>query len=1692
MYPYPPIIEFEAYEDPDSRLASEGASSSDQSQKGAKGCVKRGEDETEESTQGKVVSLVLNAGGTSTSYKESDHADIASDEATRPCFAPKHESGTITWTLENGDKGSGATIEVYHRGDGHPIFTHILEKTETDSNSGEVVWDGKVDEDADEESFPAGYINVQMSPYKIKITLHNDPDQPGGVDSSESVAWTYFDVLIETIDLEWGSYDLLDTEREDIDEAYKEKLLGPPSSTDDADGAGDTEEAGDVGDTEDESVGLEEQLLIDLSTANAKPIEDVKHEVTLESNLFAKREEGENNTSEFADQTDYDEYGNLWGKGPRIPIVATVKVKTSGGTGTTLAPEALAGATLLWDWQDNEPDRWKTPLTPAETPEHTEAFLNSAYHKDPDAKPDTSCNAPKHFGGKFGDDGTPVFPEVGEEDAFPFQVRLCETRKWASLSHFPELPAEGDETDAGADAEAGSGTDGEAAEDEGQESYKTGVIFQPSRMAGDKYNVSVQLYFDPAFDSEDDIETNPPAVSKAGEFEVFRKVNLKYLSYGAPDFGCTPDTCLSDTADLFLKEANIKLDFEKVAIVKADYEAALEEALDAMLATPKLYRDISFQSPLSYKYLISKDLPANSPPIVYKEKTYLDELETAFKDGRVQRFASIENRSDFLIEKVTGAAQGHEGYVLNAMSTKANDPIEILFEDPTMGYVHDEEITGFPSEAVGKVVLEPQWDFWGVEYEEVESEDNDYKHKIDVDVGGTVVTIDYERTGFRRRFSQELPEAAITALRAEFPNHDRNASLKIKLTSKNGPSARGVNRLNNVKIFLKEALIDRMAIFEKQRDGYENIIHDARGITGFVAYKQFPQTILPMIAQAYIKNKHEEDDAIFLLHVPGRTNIKDMDWATEATRPYKETQLAGALFAAESTRNQGIIYISSLPDADNVKSTPSKKHEAIFAHEIAHALFLPHAMHRTGNDPGEVVENKHVKGDTCIMNYDLDSERFCGLCMLRLRGWKTDPGEFHIGTPEYKIELRLGDINSLFEEGMGTMKGTMARLQTLGMFSHPLDHLEANACLNYSWSHAEKLFPSLVDATTEDARDTITAEITKYLIGGDALPAADEFARMRTPAFTLLYALNYLEGKFSEDEQGSAEAKHFENFKLGEDPREVETLFFEQNKALGKIPLEVEVKVRPAGSDVDWDDAEHAQQVHVHFEFIATNPDDAPDGPDTLTVGGGTTYYTSAKGAKQFGLEAKNITHTVQSDGNGIASMNFEPGMVGGHAYKIRAYVGPRSQAKPNVLGDDMVETGTLVRWRSLRVCNHVRMAAPATVAEFPDCLNHNGAPYSANYADYVGALPDLDITDHITKEFAKSYVEILLESDAEAPTDLKDYEEDLRAEIDTLFTDYPDFSRTSRIEGRHKNNMSIFRELMNPSGTEGKKFEITLSGRPEISTLTVRPEGGKLGSAVLNDESGETDALDILENYSVDYDARTVEIEFKENQGETQFQVCYKIEKFIDADKLLAPIPDQSPFLFNLALPQAYNDAIGAGTYPMALDEGGRLVAHSGANPHYFAIDGTKLGLVKGLLMSALWRALDKNKGFAPGISIVEAASMENYTTVPDNAGVQEGKAVGQCIFLFGGNGAEAAKYNALAIHEISHALYLQHAPGTPTASGVAPGEHDKLRKLKHDAPDSEDTPDFDTEIPCVMSYDDRKDGHHCTKCVENLRGVE
>lgn len=319
------------------------------------------------------------------------------------------------------------------------------------------------------------YLVAKDAPYKLKVSI----DAPLVV-LKENVAWTYIDVAVEKVELFWGLASTLGPRTEAnvlLEEALilrKLKKISP-----------------DVPDPRSES-----KALSDDTSAGDKAVSDKDaYEVELSSNIFYQ------NTSEWTDTTGFDQYRQVWGDGPRIPIVAKVYARSSSGK-AVVAPTALKGAQLLWDWEDPKLDKKEG----VETSDWLEWAMERYDHTGGDHNPpSTNCHAA--FGGKRGEGAAPVFPPQAKGGTFPYVVtRVGNARPWAALSEIDDQ-------------------------------CKTGVVFQPSRMGGDTWRVRAYVYTgdpDEYASSEADL---PQAAKNAGlptaatgTFEIWRRVDvLLYL-----------------------------------------------------------------------------------------------------------------------------------------------------------------------------------------------------------------------------------------------------------------------------------------------------------------------------------------------------------------------------------------------------------------------------------------------------------------------------------------------------------------------------------------------------------------------------------------------------------------------------------------------------------------------------------------------------------------------------------------------------------------------------------------------------------------------------------------------------------------------------------------------------------------------------------------------------------------------------------------------------------------------------------------------------------------------------------------------------------------------------------------------------------------------------------------------------------
>ena len=299
--------------------------------------------------------------------------------------------------------------------------------------------------------------------------------------------------------------------------------------------------------------------------------------------------------------------------------------------------------------------------------------------------------------------------------------------------------------------------------------------------------------------------------------------------------------------------------------------------------------------------------------------------------------------------------------------------------------------------------------------------------------------------------------------------------------------------------------------------------------------------------------------------------------------------MTGASFndAFPTDSQKGAIYVASLAVGAGVDPSPMKSAPSIFAHELAHALFIPHAYNRSTNIvPGSPSSKTHVAEDTCLMNYDLDSEHFCGLCMIRMRGW--DWGSFI--DAEYKIELRLGNPDDLFPT-VPLHKEFAERLQVVGLFNRRIDYHDHMACLAFWIAHAKNLFPQLKGGAIEHTRDALNLIIKDYLVEGGALPAPGGFGRFVCPVASPPCMRPLRSRPASMSPAATSAAQPYERYMLeGSNRCEIEQDYFDANPALGKIPIEVTVGFRPRGSAISWALAPFTEGAKVFFKLIAPDP----------------------------------------------------------------------------------------------------------------------------------------------------------------------------------------------------------------------------------------------------------------------------------------------------------------------------------------------------------------------------------------------------------------------------------------------------------------------------------------------------------------------
>ncbi|OLE62755.1 MAG: hypothetical protein AUG04_08445 [Deltaproteobacteria bacterium 13_1_20CM_2_69_21] len=449
-----------------------------------------------------IVAFKLSASGKeSKTYLQPGVASVAGAGTDDFHFVPDKESITIAYEIDDTcaivDEG---TLELFTRFKKDPLWTLDLAKLGRSwlaHGQQEVKWDGRVVKSAESpgtsaaaktahdlgslapkemDGFPDGYLTLEHSPYKLKLTLKSDLFPKRRV-----VAWTYFQIVLKGIELELGP-------EEAIPKAF---FFGGDKLKMDKEVRGQIDAHG----------GL---------PAAAAP---GPREVRLVSNIF------KTSGSQMMDNTGFELYEKMWGHGPNIPVFAKIRLADSSGSEVKLESDrgavALGNARFLWEWLD--PDEVPTNGPRAAPPSGSPAsFISRAINYDKNRTEPKGDNCHVDRGGKRGPKAEPVFSEQSgyspqstlKSGDFPFKVEQCNERKWAAFSR--------------------PWTKGKLA-------GKTGVVFQASRMAGDDYKLRVYLAWEHDKDGKyaldvktDDLGKTVDAAIQAetGKLQIWRDIQI--------------------------------------------------------------------------------------------------------------------------------------------------------------------------------------------------------------------------------------------------------------------------------------------------------------------------------------------------------------------------------------------------------------------------------------------------------------------------------------------------------------------------------------------------------------------------------------------------------------------------------------------------------------------------------------------------------------------------------------------------------------------------------------------------------------------------------------------------------------------------------------------------------------------------------------------------------------------------------------------------------------------------------------------------------------------------------------------------------------------------------------------------------------------------------------------------------------
>lgn len=793
----------------------------------------------------------------SVSYGDRGHADVPSGGA-RFHFLPSAETVDIRWKVKGADVITSARLQLFIRGKAEPVWERAIDRSalvdtsqplsEEDTRrklrKGVLAWDGTAPtaEQGGAATFPDQLVTAEHVLYKLRMVVSG----PSNGKCVGAEAWTYFDVLVDRIEPRWGD-DAHVPDRVDVAAPHRTRVR-------------DAEK--DILSKLKQEVVLQGRF-------------DVDQKVALDVNTY--RAGGEPTARR------YDRLKELWGDGPRLPIIAKVHLKRSDGSTTADAAAALGGATFLWDWSDPRCDNSADPAsnhsdlwTSAGCEAPTRTYLASKFDETRGRYAPKSFNCPDVYGGKHGPAcPTPFLPMAG--DPRPFGFERCRERKWCALTRVDRTrnPAE------------------------------TGLLFQPSRFAGDCYRVTVYLLPTPAeFAATDwtaersalqqDAQAAGRVFAASGRIEVRHTLKVTVYRVNSVDF------TKATVEDVYDRQAGCTLDVQKTPLVELnDY---LDPAVDRNAADELLARELqnAWLAPLR---LYAVDRSPSGCAIAYHDwSTYLGIIDGLY----------------------------------------ANQPMHAVRVDPA---------------ALEKISAEG------------------LRSTTDTDAWRGVVV-------------HKLPESSevlILTLEGAWPPGGGQVRGVISQQVFAVEAARSIPATDALRNTARQAGPGRGASPTSSSE-YDNILPRRS------AWGEFGKPFVAKRFTAYAdKNRADRQAVVYLFD-----KVRSTD-----------TFPSGSAFNEVCTSSRGIV-MASAPTLSPTDRAKFKNTEAVISHELGHVLFFDHAYSTLGGqDAPPLVPEQHLCGAPCIMNYDPAANHFCGLCVLRLRGWNVR-NEVRIDLPDGAVLVAPG------------------------------------------------------------------------------------------------------------------------------------------------------------------------------------------------------------------------------------------------------------------------------------------------------------------------------------------------------------------------------------------------------------------------------------------------------------------------------------------------------------------------------------------------------------------------------------------------------------------------------------------------------------------------------------------------------------